>query len=53
MNRSIPLYVEDIPKMVFQEWNIETNKNTIVVKPIYREFNFAENASYFFNNLFR
>ena len=53
MNRSIPLYVEDIPKMVFQEWNIETKKNTIVVKPIYREFNFAENASYFFNNLFR
>ena len=53
MDKSYFLYVESYPEHIFQHWDIQENKNTITVKPVYREFTFTEKASHFITNLFR
>ena len=52
MNKTFYLYVEAYPKHIFENWDIQENKNTITIKPVYREFTFMENVESFFSNLF-
>ena len=52
MNKTFYLYVEAYPKHIFEYWDIQENKNTITIKPVYREFTFMENVESFFSNLF-